>query len=124
MARYSVQKRIGKAIQAAIALGVMVAVWSAFAPSTAVFDTPIGQLTINSLFVPLLWLLLGIAWLRAVATLLFEAIVGRDDLSNRHDRARGPGDRETRPPSGPAPAADSRPAALPGWLKRDRDQRA
>jgi uncharacterized membrane protein len=78
MARYSVPERISKAITAVISLIIVLAVWYAIAPGGAVFDTPIGQLTINKLILPLVWVIILIQCVSAVCALLFEAIAGRD----------------------------------------------
>jgi hypothetical protein len=78
MRRFSVQERISKAVTAVISLIVVLAVWYAIAPGGTVFETPIGQLTVNRLILPIVWVIILVQCVNGVCVLLFEAISGRD----------------------------------------------
>ncbi|MCP3466697.1 hypothetical protein [Bradyrhizobium sp. CCGUVB23] len=125
MAQYSVLERVRKATKAAMTLLIILAVFHAFGPSSAVLDTPISQLTLSMLMVPLIWMIILLECIKGAGVLLFEAIVGRDRVhlwgtgpeDERHQRDATASD-EQRPVSSPG----LRQAALPGWLSRGHSQ--
>ncbi|MGY8662890.1 hypothetical protein Q3C01_11040 [Bradyrhizobium sp. UFLA05-109] len=123
MTQYSVLERGRKAAKAAMTLLIILAVFHAFGPSSAVLDTPIGQLTLSKLIPPLIWMIILLECIKGVGVLLFEAIVGRDRVrlwgtgpTDEVDGTTASGER--RPDFSPEPKQ----AALPDWLSKGHVQ--
>ncbi|WP_426418483.1 hypothetical protein [Bradyrhizobium genosp. A] len=75
MSQYSPGERTMKAV---FGLAILIG-WFAFVPDdSALFHTPLGQLSLAELLPPLLWLVALVPCTYAAISSLYEAIAGRD----------------------------------------------